>query len=382
MKTSGNHRIHVAVTGLNSSQTPSPGIGVIHSLKADSREQISVIALAYDMFSDGIHSLSLADWIVELPFPQHQPEQFLKKISAFAAKVRIDCLIPTIDSEVGPISRMAEDLAKLGIRLLLPKEEALKAVSKERLAGWKSPKTFSLPPSAVIHSRSDLFHHAYNLGFPLMLKGPLGDAHPANSPLEAGVHFDALAKAWGTPIILQRTIHGEEYGVACLADPQHRAIGIVAMKKIIQDDGGTTWAGVTVQEPDLTQIARRLLQKLRWVGPLEMEFIREAVSGRYYLIEINNRFPAWIYLATRAGQNLPLACLKLALGEKHRPFPGYRSGILFVRVADDQVTDLDSLTHLMMRGEWNCHEKGKKGNLRKTDHHPKFSQGGQQICRP
>ncbi len=72
--------MNVAVTGLNSSQTPSPGIGVIHSLRANS-QPLSITALAYEMFSDGIHSLRLADRIVELPFPQNRPEEFLKKLA-------------------------------------------------------------------------------------------------------------------------------------------------------------------------------------------------------------------------------------------------------------------------------------------------------------
>ena len=373
MKAQKIDRINVAVTGLNSSQSPSPGIGVVHSLKMDSSARISIIALAYDRFSDGLHSLSLADQVVELPFPQHQPEQFFQRLASLSSKMRIHCLIPTIDAEVSAISRMGADLVKLGIRVLLPEEESLKKISKERLAGGGPFKTFSLPFSAVIYSRNDLLHYSRNLSFPLILKGPLGEAHQASSLMEAGVYFDSLAKSWGTPIILQSVIQGEEYAVACLASQRHEAIGLVAMKKIIQDDGGTTWAGITVQEQELNQIARNLLEHFKWVGPLEMEFIKEATSGRYYLIEINNRFPAWIYLATQAGQNMPLAYLKLALGKKIKPFEGYQSGMLYVRVADDLVTDLGSLAGLMTKGEWNCHEKREKGSLRKTYHRPQFS---------
>lgn len=365
--------INVAVTGLNSSQSPSPGIGVIHSLKAEGQAPVSIIALAYDKFSDGLHSLPLADQVFEVPFPPHQPKQFLERLAGLSPKVKIHCLIPTIDAEVAVISRMKADLEKLKIRVLLPEEESLKKISKEGLAGWGTCKAFSLPPSAVIHCRNDLLHHSRDLSFPWILKGPLGEVLQAYSPMEAGIYFDALAKTWGTPIILQSVIQGEEYAVACLANHRYEAMGIVAMKKIIQDDGGTTWAGVTVQEKELTQIARNLLVQFKWVGPLEMEFIKEAASGRYYLIEINNRFPAWIYLATRAGQNMPLAYLQIALGKKIRPFAGYQSGLLYVRVADDLVTDLGSLAGLMTKGEWNCHEKREEGSLRKTHHYPKFS---------
>jgi len=353
----------VAVTGLNSSQTPSPGIGVIHSLRIDPQVQVSIVALAYDMFSDGIHSLPLADQVVEVPFPQTHPELFLKKLGAITSRVHLDCLIPTIDAEVAAISHMEADLKNLGIRVLLPKEDSLRAISKEQLVGLEPFKSFSLPRSAVIHSRNDLFYQSQVLSFPLMLKGPLGEAYQAGSLTEAGVYFDLLARTWGTPIILQSAVQGEEYAVACLADQRSEAVGIVAMKKIIQDDGGTTWAGVTVQEQELTQIARHLIKHFKWIGPMEIEFIKETVSGRYYLIEINNRFPAWIYLATRAGQNMPLAYLQLALGKKVRPFDGYQSAMLFVRIADDLVTDIGSLARLMTKGEWTFHEKKKKRSL-------------------
>lgn len=367
----------MAVSGLNSSQSPSPAIGVIHSLKAASSARISIIGLAYDMLLDGSYSLPLADQIVELPFPVHHPEQFLKKLAAFTAKVHIDCLIPTIDAEVAVISRLEADLQKLGIRVLLPRENSLKAISKERLTEWPPIKPFNLPPSVVAYSRNDILPYSRQLDFPLILKGPLGEARQAYSVKEAGVYFDLLAKTWGTPIILQKFIPGEEYALACLADQRSEAMGIVVMKKIIQVESGTTWAGVTVQEPKLMEIAPTLLQHLKWVGPLELEFIKETASGRYYLLEVNNRFPAWIYLAAMAGQNMPLSYVKLAMGRKVRPFDSYQSGKLYVRIADDLVTDFQLLANLMSKREWNGYEEKEKRSLRKTVHRPALSKGRQ-----
>lgn len=363
MKARRIDQINVAVTGLSSSDSPSPGIGVIHSLRTVSSININIIAIAYDKFSDGIHSLPLADKVILTPFPQTHPEQFLKKLKDLVSKISINCLIPCIDVEVAVISRLSADLEGLGIRVLLPREDSLKAISKEKLVGLGPFKKFNLPQSVIIHSRNDLFYHSRTMRFPLVVKGPLGEARKASSLTEAGVYFDLLAKTWGTPVILQSAIQGEEYAVACLADRRNETFGAVAMKKIIQDDTGTTWAGISVKEPELIEIVQTLLKHFKWVGPLEMEFIKEVSSGEYYLIEINNRFPAWIYLATRAGQNMPLAYLRLALGERIKPFEEYQSGLLFVRVADDLVTDLGSIAGLLNRGEWDCHEKKKKRSL-------------------
>ena len=86
-------------------------------------------------------------------------------------------------------------------------------------------------------------------------------------------------------------------------------------------------------------------------GPLEVEILRERESGDLYVLEINPRFPAWIYLSAGAGQNLPLAAVRLALGERvSRPLPPYRIGTMFVRISLDQITDLGTYEALTSHG--------------------------------
>jgi carbamoyl-phosphate synthase large subunit len=52
---------------------------------------------------------------------------------------------------------------------------------------------------------------------------------------------------------------------------------------------------------------------------MELELIKTS-GNDLYLIEINPRIPAWVYLAVGAGQNLPEALVKLALGIEVEPF--------------------------------------------------------------
>jgi hypothetical protein len=47
------------------------------------------------------------------------------------------------------------------------------------------------------------------------------------------------------------------------------------------------------------------------IGASEIEIIKDK-SGRLYIVEINPRFPAWVYLAVASGQNMPEAAVKLA----------------------------------------------------------------------
>ena len=59
-------------------------------------------------------------------------------------------------------------------------------------------------------------------------------------------------------------------------------------------------------------------------------------------MEINPRFPAWIYLSAGAGQNQPAALVKMALGEKVEPMTEYNAGKLFIRYSWDMVVDVGS----------------------------------------
>lgn len=83
---------------------------------------------------------------------------------------------------------------------------------------------------------------------------------------------------------------------------------------------------------------------------MELELIKTS-KNELYVIEINPRIPAWVYLAVSAGQNLPEALVKLALGEEVKPFDKYQIGRMFVRYSYDLMVDLKDFEKLSTTGE-------------------------------
>ena len=83
---------------------------------------------------------------------------------------------------------------------------------------------------------------------------------------------------------------------------------------------------------------------------MELELIK-TISSEYYLIEINPRLPAWLYLAVGAGQNLPEAMLLMALGEDVQPYTTFDVGKMFVRYSYDMMVDLDDFQKISMNSE-------------------------------
>jgi carbamoyl-phosphate synthase large subunit len=87
---------------------------------------------------------------------------------------------------------------------------------------------------------------------------------------------------------------------------------------------------------------------LNWSGPLEVEMLR-CKQGEYHLIEINPRFPAWIYLSAAVGCNLPWALVKL-LQKEEVTLAEPEVGKLFIRYAQENIITLNEYENMTMWG--------------------------------
>jgi carbamoyl-phosphate synthase large subunit len=97
-------------------------------------------------------------------------------------------------------------------------------------------------------------------------------------------------------------------------------------------------------------MTRKFLKNTRWRGAFELELMKTG-TGEIYLLEINPRMPAWIYLAVGVGQNIPEALVRLALGEKITPHHDYKVGQMFIRYAWDMIVDRSEFEQISLYGE-------------------------------
>ena len=113
---------------------------------------------------------------------------------------------------------------------------------------------------------------------------------------------------------------------------------------------GKAWAGITIADESLVEMATRLIEETQWRGPMELEIMKDS-HGTLQLMEINPRFPAWVYLAVGAGQNLPEAATMLAMGEQVEAFTEYAVGKLFIRYSMDHICDVSDFQNFAVNGE-------------------------------
>ena len=338
----------IAVTGMNATDNPGPGVAVIRAIR-DACPDCTIIGLAYETLDPGNFMPGVADHAYLLPYPSVGVAALSERLLAIHALTPIDVLIPTLDAELPIWVRLQDLLADHGIATFLPDADTLALRNKDRLHEL-ADLGVSVPDSIVLTDPTNIPKIADELGYPCVVKGRFYDAYIAQTPHDVAHWFHKLANAWGLPVIIQKFIPGTEFDVVCVGDGDGGLIGSVAMRKMQLTDKGKAWGGVTVRDKKLDAFVRDTVRALSWRGPCELEVMR-ADDGQLYLIEINPRFPAWVYLSAGAGRNLPWAAVELALGRPVAPMAPAPAGVMFLRHSLDQILPLSDFEALTVHGE-------------------------------
>lgn len=341
--------IIVGVTGINAQDNPGPGIGVARSLKEAPELRATVVGLTYDALEPGNYMPWIIDRSFNIPYPSSDGEVQLARLRDIRRRHGLDCVIPNLDAELPFYIRYADQLASEGIRVLAPTMDQFRLRGKDRLTTLADNIGLACPRTRVIHSLEELPAATEQLGWPLIVKGVYYEALRAFTLPQARAHADRLAATWGWPIILQEVECGDELNVVAVGDGRGGLLGRVAMKKTAITALGKAWGAVTVENEAMLAATARFASAYRWRGPFELECI--VSDDVVHLVEINPRFPAWVYFATGVGVNLPARLIKRLLGADVADSSDYASGRMFVRYAYELVTDMTRFEQLLTRGE-------------------------------
>lgn len=342
--------LNIAVSGLNANDNPGPGLSVIRAIRESEEFSGTVTGLAYDPLDAGIYLRDICNSVFLMPYPSEGAENLLERIREIHAKAPIDVILPSLDSELGAYLKINRELTKMGIKTFLPTEEGLKIRSKIYF-DHLIEKGISVPKGRAVTDIKSIHQMEQEIDFPILVKGQFYEAYVAHSCIEAEQYFRVLSAKWGLPVVMQEFIAGEEYDVVALGDGKGSLVGAVPMKKMQITDKGKAWAGITIEDPSMTDFIQDVIRKLKWRGPCELEIIKSRDDGKFYLIEVNPRFPAWCYLSVGAGQNLAWATVKLALAEPVRELPPYRVGTMFLRYSVDYICPLSEFQCITTTGE-------------------------------
>ena len=340
----------IAVTGLNAIDSPGPGVAVIRAIRDCSEFDVRIIGLSYEALEPGIYLHDLVDKTYQIPYPSVGTDGLLERLGEIHQKEKLDVIVPNFDAELYNFIKISAKLSEWGIHSFLPSLEQLASRDKMKLAEFGRKNNFFVPTDTVIHDARELKTFNREFEFPVVVKGKFYDAIVAYTMEQTEKAFLKIQSKWGLPIIVQEFIKGTEINIAALGDGKGNALSIVPMRKLYITDKGKAWAGVTIDDEELILMARRFVAVTKWRGGCELEVMLTA-DGKPYIMEVNPRFPAWIYLTAAAGQNQPASLVKMALGENVEAFSEYEVGKIFIRYAWDHITDIREFQMISANGE-------------------------------
>ena len=318
-------KINVAVTGVHAGCGRAPGLAVANALAR--HREFELTAIDYDCLSTGLDS-GVFHHCEVMPWSEN-PCDSIAQITRLKKKLDIHVFFPCLNIDVELFSKIAGKLDKIGIRSLLPKQEAFKNRSKINLKPLAELTGLRYPRSAVCNGSEDLARALDEIGCPCVLKGRECGVYPVRDEI-LFEHFASVCQNnFGFPVIVQEWIEGEEFSVVGLFDSKCHVRASLAVKKIGIGDDGESWMSVVVDYPDMTARLKAVAENLSWTGPIECDFV-ETEDG-VFLLDVNPRFPDWIDGPASLGFDMALAAVRLALDEALPHMADISAGTVFFK---------------------------------------------------
>jgi len=340
----------VAISGLNAIDNPGPGVAVARGLREAESFDVRIIGFSYESLEPGIYMHQLIDKVYQIPYPTAGTDVLMERLKYIHQVENLNLIIPNFDAELSSFMLLEKDLDRMGIKTYLPTDQQFEERHKVNLPEFGEKYDIKVPKSKPVFEMSEIYRLNEDFVYPLLVKGKFYDAYVAYDAEQARGFFNKISAQWGLPIIIQEFVRGNEYNITGLGDGKGNTIAAVPMRKQYITDKGKAWGGISIADEKMLELTNHFVKQTKWRGGFELELMKTQ-EGEFYLLEINPRMPAWIYLAVGVGQNIPEALVQLAMGKEVKPFKDYKIGKMFVRYAFDMIVDIKEFEQISTTGE-------------------------------
>jgi carbamoyl-phosphate synthase large subunit len=258
--------------------------------------------------------------------PRIDDAGYLPALRALVEEHDVRLVVPLTDLDQ---VTLAESRDELGALVLLPDAETVERLGDKYLAHLLfEERGIASPPTWLANTVPD------DAPFPLLVKARhgFGSRHIYRAEDRAQLGFFLGY----TPVdsIVQACLAGEEFSIDVFCDLDGRCLNAIP-RTMIESKGGESIKGMTIRDERLIELARDVAEKLRLVGPANIQCFREE-DGSHFITDINSRFGGGFPLPLAAGGRYPELALALARGEQPEPRLGdFREGIVMTRFFSD-----------------------------------------------
>ena len=199
---------------------------------------------------------------------------------------------------------------------------------------------------------------AGEIGFPALIKpdhsvGARGITR-VNTIEALKKYYPEISKHYGT-CTLQEYVDNPDYyyNVMMYRDVKGDCLGTAIIKiiRMYPVKGGSSSCCFTVENKELENLCKSVLDKLEWVGMADFDVLQRKDTGDYKIIEINPRVPASLRAAYISGVNFPEIIVTDTM-KQSVPLQHYKSGKTLRYMGLDLLWFLKSPRRLSVSPSW------------------------------
>lgn len=241
--------------------------------------------------------------------------KYIPSLLAICESENIDCLIPTIDTDLLLLSENKDRFEQIGTKVLISRTEKVKICRDKNYTadyfislGLKSPRPFN----SVEKYEAEL-----TLGrqsFPAFIKPKDGSSSINAYRVDTLDDLKLYAEKIGDYII-QPFISGKEYTIDIFCDYEGNPVYITPRERIAVRAGEVLKTQIIQDEVMIAEM-KTLVADYQPCGQITVQLIQDEKTGDNYYIEINPRFGGGAPLSIKAGADSAEAVLKMLNGEK------------------------------------------------------------------
>lgn len=242
-------------------------------------------------------------------------KNYIPQLLKICDEEKVDCLIPTIDTDLLLLAKNKELFEEKGTKVLISSLEKVSICRDKnytaeyfRKLGLKSP----LPINSIEKFKNKL--EIGEMSFPVFIKPKDGsssiNAYKVDNLVDLKMYADKI-----TDYIIQPFIAGQEYTIDIFCDYEGNPIYITPRERIAVRAGEVLQTKITQDDIIISEMLT-LIADYRPCGQITVQLIRDEITGDDYYIEINPRFGGGAPLSMKAGADSANAVLRMLKGEK------------------------------------------------------------------
>ncbi len=240
---------------------------------------------------------------------------YIPSLLTICESENIDCLIPTIDTDLLILSENKHRFEQIGTKVLISRPEKVKICRDKNCTadyfislGLKSPRPFN----SVEKYEEEL--NSGKQSFPAFIKPKDGsssiNAYRADTVEDLKLYAEKIED-----YIIQPFVSGKEYTIDIFCDYEGNPIYITPRERLAVRQGEVLKTKITQDEIMISEM-KTLIADYKPCGQITVQLIQNEYTKDNYYIEINPRFGGGAPLSIKAGADSAEAVLRMLNGEK------------------------------------------------------------------